>query len=481
MWLSTYVSRIIHSNLINLTFVVEESQSDVADEDAKFIKFVSSLEETDLVKYNFVISSIYGKLLSTTLVTKQFEVMHSKIKNLNVYLDTNILIWLLWYHNEDINSFTSELFKILESLSSRLRVFDFTVSQLIATLNNYDPNKFISEFEVDTVHYYMKVQWVKKEDIEVIIYGIDQFLQKFNVTIDYSYGMERIEELDIEEVEMQRLKEIKWKSEIDLWLKHDYWAVKAIQKLRRDKKEQRPCFLEKTKYIFLTSDFKLCRRNWKILGDKNALPESIVWFNLATYLWFKNPTFWDGILLDQFVVSMSRKWVISEYVWERFLSALRKDIIAWKITQSDADTLLSAKTTKEQLLDIQNQSLPVDEHSFWDVISAENISKINLQYEEIKRQNNGFYVTNNELRVKSEDMAKQLSDVRRAVKNECEKVRSNRINFVVFILYLAIIAIMILFRRRVTIIYNHYSWLFRLIYYKMRMNRYLLTHSTWRK
>lgn len=454
IWININLDEIIkiflESDLSEINFEIWEKNTTKHSELlSPFFNYLNTIKNSGKEKYDFVTSILYASLVSKLLIKRDLSETKQDFKTLKVYLDSNIIISLLGFHHEKLSNSIKELIVSLKSLWANLYIYSITVEQVLASLSNYDPNKYLLDIEIDSMYYYIKLKWKKKTDIEMLISNFEYRLLEQEINIDYKYNKTRLDKLEedswfIEDVD--GLSE--YKETNNLWIKHDVWVVYAIKDSRRHSSSSYVNFIEKCKFVFLTSDYWLCRwisNNIIIKKDNYKFPEAILSRNLISYLWFKNPKKWDTGFFDQFVFWSYRKNIISERLRDNFLIELTSNIDKWDVTEEDCYDLLALKDTKDKLLNLELdiQKGASSWRDFSSIINSQQIDLIKKNKEDDKKKLESFHFINKSLWKELEDSNQKIIKIKDNINIKCQN-NMNRIFNIIRIVISIIITILVI-------------------------------------
>lgn len=428
--LKEIVEIFLKSDITRVDFAVDdwlklESNEDILN---KFFKYLSDTKKKSGEKYNKIIWLLYTWFLSKLLVQREIDWISDSFNGLEIYLDTNIIISLLWYHEESVNSMTMELIDKLKSMGAKLCVSSLTLNELNRLLDGYKPENYINEYPVNHIYYNMKLQNKSKSDIDIVIENIELFMENNGIEINYMFSKETLKEDRSFSDRIQSLSQSKKKSS-DKTIEHDVLMQTFIKRQRYSLNSFYSKSIDKSKIIFLTLDNHLSSWNLTLHQDW-TIPEIIHIESLATYLWLKNPNIVNISEIWQFLNWSMKKHVISNNLWESFLWELRKKVESKEISQEDCATLLAMENTKSSLLELEKEVEKTWNPDFSKILSEESIQKVHLEKNSAKRKIEWLYLANQTIKKKQEDAEWKLLIINNNIQKDAEKKAKRRIFFI---------------------------------------------------
>ncbi len=290
------------------------------------LDYIVDSESSQSEHYHTLKDIILGSLISVVIRTKNTdEILQMTNKNFSsckIYLDTNFIFSLFEFHQIEFNKAANELLELLKKNNFRLRIFDFTVDEIVRVMQGFINvgNRYPQSINVDSIYGILRRKgWTPRIAQEFII-TIENRLEKEGFSIEST----SIDLLNYEKPKEKIRKSIsRYKPDQDVF--HQNHDLAAIERIKR-KRKKRIWKLERSKYIFLTSDAGLSQFNYINHRDHGTICEVIFDKLFTTILWLKNPDF--NISLLSIITAYSRDLFINKHVWDQFydvLSELKKD------------------------------------------------------------------------------------------------------------------------------------------------------------
>jgi len=272
--------------------------------------------------YNTLTDTVYGSVISTTASNRDIAEMNKKFERTQIFLDSNYLFSILELHFPEFNKPAKELFDLLKLYKFELRVFDFTIDEMVGVLRNYfrEQHLYIPGVRVSSIYSNLKSRGFTIEDVREFIAKIESKVLELGIKIELTG-------IDLKDYkppkEEYRSKLSKYKRDQNLQgQNHDLAAVEKIREIRRSPKRE----IESSKALFLTSDLKLSRFDFLEMGhrEKATVCEVIPDKLLTNILWLKNPSVVKDTPLKLIIALHSREMFIDRKIWRRFCKTITK-------------------------------------------------------------------------------------------------------------------------------------------------------------
>lgn len=305
---------------VNHNEIVKTVEGEYDKNDGYLITYIQNLKENGGENYeifkDLLLGSIISILLRSDRSSEFIRFSNEKFRNIKIYLDTNFILSLFDMHEQKFNRPAKELYYLLEGFGFKLTVFSFTLAEIDKYLTNFLSN---SESDIDPDDIQIKSLynslfvkgWTKNDYIDFKA-RIVRKLNDLNISIDYSNDI-NLSTYSGDKVLAQKL--LFYKPNIGLYgLNHDLAAIEIISKIRGNKVN----FIGDSKAIFLTSDKKLFRFNFKDMGHEmnSTFPEVVSDILLTNILWLIDPKIEPPIdaIIGAYSHDLFSKWEI----WLKF-------------------------------------------------------------------------------------------------------------------------------------------------------------------
>ena len=153
----------------------KENQIEIKTSDSReqlLIEYIIKVEKSDNEKYKILRQMFYGSLISTLLYSeepeKTFAIKNKKFNYCDIYLDTNFIFSLLDIHRTpEINQASKELLNLIKKFNFKIKVFSFTINEIVRVVNGYSNGNHTSIPEGEEVYStLLKLGWTKSNVIE---------------------------------------------------------------------------------------------------------------------------------------------------------------------------------------------------------------------------------------------------------------------------------------------------------------------------
>ena len=163
---------------------VESSKSELF----LFNKFVESINSSNETLFQILLDIVIGHILANIILYghEASKIYKPKLKDLNLYLDTELIFRLLGLEGNIVQSFYSEFLSQLNKQEVNLYIFQHTYNEIMDILQDallwidnqaYDPTK------ASLVLRYFKSIGYKQSDVQIFINKVDDILSNFAISL----------------------------------------------------------------------------------------------------------------------------------------------------------------------------------------------------------------------------------------------------------------------------------------------------------
>jgi hypothetical protein len=421
--------------------------------ESALLNYFTEVERSKPTIFKTLQDVVCGSIISAILNSKSFAEPTKKFERTSVYLDTNFVFSILNLDFDEFNKPALELFNLMKSESSfELRVFDFTVNEMVSVLRNYAKEQYlyIPSIKVSSIFSSLKAKgWTSATVIEFIV-KIEEKLWALEIAIEpTSVELPRYNPKKSE----YRSALLQYKPEQhELGQNHDLAAIEKIIELRKKPVRR----IESAKSFFLTSDIRLAKYDFLEMGHKEqaticeVIPDRL----LTNLLWLKNPALMREIPLGTIIAMHSRHLFINKELWKKFYETVETLQNKKTINDKDISILLYDKHIQEILGTYSPEEVSKIDAS-WVLNNIENAKKRidKTKEEELVKQKAIFEQKITQIeQEKNNRLIQKLSEIKKTIETEAEKVAKRWFNgliiIVFFILMLVLIQIIPLFLRK---------------------------------
>ncbi|MCJ7812815.1 hypothetical protein MUP95_05785, partial [bacterium] len=135
--------------------------------------------------YNTLTDIVYGSVISTTASNRDIAEMDKKFEHTQIFLDSNYLFSILELHFPEFNKPAMELLGLLKLHKFELRVFDFTIDEMVGVLRNYfrEQHLYIAGIHVSSIYSNLKSRGLTIEDVREFIAKIETKILELAIKI----------------------------------------------------------------------------------------------------------------------------------------------------------------------------------------------------------------------------------------------------------------------------------------------------------
>jgi hypothetical protein len=380
----------VHNNLHKLSiFKVDdiycENQDDILSEKENFYltQFIEEIYRSEPILYETYEEVLKGLVIWEYIKANEDTSVIPRIESLVIYLDANIVLSLLEFHNPAINAAAKQLFNLLkETEGVKLKIFSITLQEIARLLTNFKNIKdnYTTSIPVNSVFYYLKSKGFNDLKTDALIQGLDHKIEGLGIMVE---KLDMIEDLNMHGNQGELYKDIyTYKKEqnetrngltkeervIHASALHDANIILAIQRKRGSWVKT----LERSKAIFLTSSYLMDQFCKRISRQNDRFPEVILDLTLTNILWLRNPKKEIGIHLHQLISAHSKRFIVDNGIWNRFFSTIKT---------MNEDGIIS---TEEMASVISNNQITLDylHHVNVDDISVDTVLELAKKVEE---------------------------------------------------------------------------------------------------
>lgn len=317
----TFVNKNIYSlisffNPVSDLIKVDIQKKNIRKYEDKLVQYFEIAEKQKPNLYRTLQDIVYGSVISTATSSQNIAEIDKKFKGVNFYLDTNYIFSILELDYSEFVKPAKELLSLLKSNEVELKVFDFTIDEIVSVLKNYlkEQYMYVPGVRVNSIYSRLKSESWTTEDMM-------EFIQKIEVKL-YDLSI-KIEPTGIE-LKSYKPKKEEFISKIlgckpeqnERGRNHDLAAIEQIERIRGKPVRE----IERSKALFLTSDLRLSNCNYSEWGHKEnmtvceVVPDRLI----TNILWLKNPATIKDIPLTSIIAVHSREILVDRKIWKRF-------------------------------------------------------------------------------------------------------------------------------------------------------------------
>lgn len=318
-------------------------------------EYFAYLEKGDPGKFRLLQNIFFGRVYINIIKTRDTYSKNITLGTTTVYLDTNLLLSILGFHDDLSTKQAKELLDILRGTQKiDVCVFDETIIEARQLLQSAGKQmaKYNNQIPVDSIYYKLKVLGHTKESVTILMEGLEERVAQEGIKvvsipiIDEDSADYKAFAADIVSAatKIDRQK-------ADRTLRHDARVINAIKILRKDMNSK---LFEKSQQLFITPDIAVNSVTHSLAKEEFRYPLSISVTEIVSTLWMRNLGD-DKIatnIVRQSIMAYVRERAISYDLWEKFMVAvedaaqkkrLSKDDIAILMSDDDTSRILAEK------------------------------------------------------------------------------------------------------------------------------------------
>lgn len=306
---------------------------------AGLLDYFSFIEEARPATFATFRDLMFGSILAATVYGPSLGEIGKRFERTIVFLDTNLLFFILGFHFEEFNRPARELFDLMKAAGPfEFRVFDFTIEEMVSVLRFYAirQHDFVPHVMVDSILSSLKSKGWTTGDVQEFIASIEERLAELGIRVHPTDA--NLNSYTADPWARQCLSKYK-PEQPRRGQNHDTAAIDFIRKLRGGKQAR---LIEDARVIFVTADLRLAKCNLEAMGhvDGGTISEVIPDRLMTTLLWLKNPERSADVPLRSIISMHSRDFLISQQTWSAFFGTLTEMIEKGRVGAEEASILI---------------------------------------------------------------------------------------------------------------------------------------------
>ncbi len=327
-------------------------------EDRTILEYFKEIEAGRPELYRILEKVVRGSIISVVLHSQdanELNVITSRrFKDCEVFLDTNFVFNLLDMQGRNLVDPAKELFQLLLDFGFKIKVFDFTISEISRVLGGYirEYPHYPSSVAVDSVYGYLKTKGWGPIEVREFISNVEETLETRGIAIEWTDFSDPSSYQPSDEGIRYLIGQYK-PFQNTFTQSHDLLAIEKIRQIRNKPRRR----FEEAKAIFLTSDEWLCKFDFKEMhhSENGTICEAILDRALTTLLWLKNPSI--ELPLQSIIALYSKELAINRHIWLRFDQIVRHLRATGRITDESISMLFYGKYIEEELRNISESEI----------------------------------------------------------------------------------------------------------------------------
>lgn len=315
--------------------------------------FIVHLEKGDPGGFSFLETVMKGHMLATALFLPDIAKVKQKFDDLEVYIDTRILLRALGLEGEELKAGCVELLTLLYRMNVTLACFDITLDEvrgiLEAAQHALKDTRHQSRPGLFSVYEHLLSSGARASDVELMIANLEKSLRRNHIFVkprpahetELGLNERKLEEIVQEELPDQRIEA----------RRHDIDCLTSIHRLRRGRVYSD---IERCKYLFVTTNQSLARASTRFFieeYERVTAPLCVNDHTLTTLAWVKNPTYAANFSRRRLIADSYAALHGSGDLWKKYSDEVARLRDGGDISAEDYHLLRFSTVARNALLD----------------------------------------------------------------------------------------------------------------------------------
>lgn len=298
--------------------------------------------------FQFLLDVSIGHALSGAILYSELNSFSGKLKDLNIYLDTPLILSLLGLNGEYKKQSVEELIKIIIEERANIFILETTrgeVDSILADAHRWLEKGIYNPEKASKVLRFCHRNSISSSDLEQIIVGLDRILLENQISSTRVPPYDE-KEFVIDEKQLSEIIYSTYDSIIDNFdseladrkgtIARDVKVLSGIYRLRKGYK---PKTIKESKALFITSNTALAfaSRRFETIqnGSGYTIPTCLTDVFLGTVIWLQSPQRVEAINSKKFIAECYAAIQPSDKLIKKYLSEIEKLKSAKRITSDD--------------------------------------------------------------------------------------------------------------------------------------------------
>jgi hypothetical protein len=306
--------------------------------------FAGHLDEADDEGFKCLETVVKGHVLSTVLFYPKLGEVEAKFADLDVYLDTPILLPAIGYSEEGVRIQCQEMLDLLRELGAKLKCFHHTEEEAAGVL---EAEAAHMRGKVTEPTEYSTTKPFTLAEVEEMLIKLPTKLNQLGIEIvdtpDWTEAPDEIELAEAIEGEIHYAR--------DKAREKDVMSLAAVYRLRGGK---RMLIFERAHAIFLTSNTSLARASTNFFHDvdsKGAVPICMTSTLMTRLAWVKKPMAAPELPRHLVIASSYAALNPSNALWRKYLDEVERRREKGEVSDEEYYLLRSTREAREALVE----------------------------------------------------------------------------------------------------------------------------------
>lgn len=315
-------------------------------------RFVLDLCKKEPEAFEYLVTVVKGSMLANVLfLPEAFSGGRARLAEVEIYLDTPIVLRGLGYAEEPYRVPAEELLELLEGEGAKLRIFEHTLHEVEGVLDGaaatYRTGVQKDHFPGDVVDYYASEDF-SRSDVEMVIAALPTRLE--NRKIEVVDTPDHTEDARFSEKELEEaLKEGINYGRHGTMVK-DLDSLTAVYRLRDGEARRH---IESADAILVTTNSTLAHVSRVFFGDvmgSRSVPVCMSDHALAAIAWLMNPSQVPDLPRSQIIATSFAALNPPDEVWRKYLAEIRHLQERGELTEEQVGLLLYSPDARLELM-----------------------------------------------------------------------------------------------------------------------------------
>lgn len=315
-------------------------------------RFVLDLCRSDPQAFEYLVTIVKGTMLANVLyLPETFSGGRERLVDVEVFLDTPIVLRGLGYAEEQYRAPVTELLELLVKEGAKLRIFEHTLHEVEGVLDAaaaiYRTGARRDHFPGDVVDYFASENF-SRSDVELQIGELRDRLDAAEVKV--TEPPEHAEELNLPEAELEKtLKETVHYARREVMLR-DLDSLTAIYRIRRGEARRR---IDSADALLVTTNGRLAHASrlfFREVFGRRTVPICMSDHALAALAWLMNPAQAPDLPRRQIIAISYAALNPPDDVWRHYLAEIRRLQERGELTEEQVGLLLFSPDARLELM-----------------------------------------------------------------------------------------------------------------------------------
>jgi predicted transcriptional regulator len=315
-----------------------------------------------------------GFVLQNALFLKDVSAAARRFENLEVFLDTALLLAALGLTGEAAQVAMNEALRLLRDTGARLAAFDVTLKEVRRILAVYEEHLATSEGRLKLhpteVTMFVLARRYAPSDIRQIDALLERRLLDLGINVRPLPARRRDWTLDepslIKSLSSHKFGPMR-RAGFDARVHHDVDCVAGVLVLRAGKRTDS---LDHSRAVFATASWLTLNKTteWFQKQEHDDVAPLVHHLTLSNLAWLKKPSSAVRLKLHELVALCGAVLVPSRKLWENFVSHLRRLREAGELTSDEVTAIVASRLTSSLLVEQETDDGDLDAESVSEVV-----------------------------------------------------------------------------------------------------------------